>query len=405
VPAPSTTAELISLVRRSELVDNSLLDSALPRLNFSNPPQLARALIGEGLLTHFHAEQLLLGKCRGFTIGNYRVLERLGSGGMALVYLCEHLRMKRRVAIKVLPTSKSEDTSSLKRFIREARAAASLDHPNIVRAYDLDEDETRHFLVMEYVDGGLLGEIVRKQGPMGIHRACHYVRQASIGLQHVHDAGLVHRDIKPDNLIVDRGGTVKILDLGLARFLQGSEEVLTHGILGTPDYVAPEQCQDSHNVDIRADIYSMGGTLYFLLTGSPPFGEGTVAKKLLWHQTRPPRPVKLLRPEVPETLAQVVHKMLAKKPAERYQLPSDIVKALIPWTKNPIAPPSAEELPRLSPAAGGMVSTDGNMGSAARAAPDTQSGSGAGSRSGTSASPAPRSDPTAPMFGDPGYPT
>ncbi len=363
MPAPSTVDELIGLVRRSELVDPARLDAALSTLSVAAPAQLIAALIRERLLTHFQAEQLMLGKCRGFAIGNYRVLERLGIGGMALVYLCEHMRMKRRVAIKVLPTTKADDTSTLKRFFREARATAALDHPNIVRAYDLDEDETRHFLVMEYVEGALLGEVVRKGGPMSIGRACHYARQAAIGLQHIHEAGLVHRDIKPDNLIVDRGGTVKILDLGLARFLNTSEEVLTKGILGTPDYVAPEQCQDSHHVDIRADIYSLGGTLYFLLTGSTPFGEGSVARKLLWHQTRPPRPVKLLRPEVPETLAQVVHKMLAKKPEERYPTPAEVARALTPWTKQPIPLPTESEMPRISPAAGGLAAvTAGDLG-------------------------------------------
>src|SRR5262249_27217213 len=154
----------------------------------------------------------------GFSIGKYKVLERIGLGGMGQVYLCEHERMRRRVAVKVLPTSSLKDPGALERFEREARAAALLDHPNIVRAFDLDQDGQLHFMVMEYVDGPTLYDLVRQNGPMDIGRACHYMRQAATGLQHAHEAGLIHRDIKPSNILVDRAGTVKLLDLGLARF-------------------------------------------------------------------------------------------------------------------------------------------------------------------------------------------
>src|SRR5256714_3571791 len=168
---------------------------------------------------------------------------------MGSVYLCEHKLMRRRVAVKVLPQAKAEDSSSLERFYREARAVAALDHPNIVRAYDIDQDDTLHFLVMEHVDGSSFQEIIRRTGPMDVLRAAHYIRQAALGLQHAHEAaGLVHRDIKPGNILVDRNGIVKVLDMGLARFFHDQEDNITRehdeNVLGTADYLAPEQVLD-----------------------------------------------------------------------------------------------------------------------------------------------------------------
>ena len=354
VPAPTSVDEFLDLVRKSGVIDLPLLDSVLPRLSpeerGGEPKRMARALLREGVITRFQAEQFLQGKNRGFTIGHYTVLERIGTGGMALVYLCEHSALRRRVAVKILPTASAKDAEVLKRFYREARASAIMDHPNIVRAYDVDQDERHHYQVMEFVDGVLLHELVARFGPMEIHRAAHYVSQAAAGLQHAHEANLVHRDIKPNNLIVDRQGTVKILDMGLARIFSDSEEVLTRGILGTPDYLAPEQAKDSHHVDIRADIYGLGATFYFMLAGQPPFPEGSVAQKLLAHQIKSPTPVRQLRPEIPEEMAAVLDFMMAKDPAERYQLPAEVAEALAPWTQVAIPPPSEEELPQLSPA-------------------------------------------------------
>lgn len=351
MPAPATPAEFLALVRRSGVAENKLVEAALPRLPATTDPvAVAEVLVREGALTRFQAEQLLLGKLRGFTIGHYKVLERLGSGGMAVVYLCEHLSLRRRVAIKVLPTAKAEDVAVLKRFYREAQAGSTLNHPNIVHIHNVSQDGALHFLVMEYVEGTLLGSLVKKHGPLDVLRACHYVRQAALGLEHIFEAGLVHRDIKPDNLILDRSGTVKVLDLGLARVCSGSDEVLTKGILGTPDYLAPEQTQDSHLVDIRADIYSLGGTFYYLLTGQPPFGEGTTAQKLQWHKTKQPTPVRRLRPDVPETVEQLITRMMAKDPDERFPSPLAVANFLIPWTKATIRPPAEAELPQFSDA-------------------------------------------------------
>jgi serine/threonine protein kinase len=366
MPAPSTVDEFLDLVRKSEVVDDKRLATYLDRVRTTEvlptePAALAGLLVRDGILTHFQAEQFLLGKWRRFTIGKYKVLERLGSGGMGSVYLCEHKLMRRRVAVKVLPTAKADDPSSLERFYREARCVAALDHPNIVRAYDIDQDDKLHFLVMEHVDGSSLQEIIKKNGPMDVLRATHYIRQAALGLQHAHEtAGLVHRDVKPGNVLVDRNGIVKILDMGLARFFHDEEDVLTkkydENVLGTADYLAPEQALDSHAVDIRADIYSLGATFYFCLTGRTPFAEGTVAQKLIWHQTRQPKSVRLLRPEVQPGLASVLEKMMAKNPEARYQTPLEVAQALEPWTRTPIPPPPASEMPQLSRAAmGGSV--------------------------------------------------
>ncbi len=361
--APKTNTEFLELVRKSTVVDEKRLDAYLERQQGSLPAEVGKfagVLVRDGVLTQFQAEQFLLGKWRRFSIGKYKVLERIGSGGMGSVFLCEHKLMRRRVAIKVLPTAKADEPSALERFQREARVVAALDHPNIVRAYDIDEEDKLHFLVMEYIDGSSLQEIVKRHGPLSILRACHYIRQAAVGLHHAHQTQrIVHRDIKPGNILVDRQGVVKILDMGLARFFHDEEEVLTkkydENVLGTADYLAPEQALDSHEVDIRADLYSLGATFYFCLTGNTPFNEGTVAQKLIWHQTRQPKSVRALRPEVPEGIAAIIEKLMAKDRNQRYQTPAEVVEALAPWTQEPIGPPPEKEMPRLSPAASGAV--------------------------------------------------
>jgi serine/threonine protein kinase len=360
--SPSTVDELLDLARKSGVLEEKKLASYLDKRRAAGtlpaePPALAQALVQDGLLTRFQADQLMQGKWRRFFIGKYKVLERLGAGGMGSVYLCEHRVMRNRVAVKVLPTSRAEDRSSRERFFREARALARLDHPNIVRAIDIDEDDKLHFLVMEYIDGSNLQEIVKRFGPLDISRACHYISQSAMGLDHAYtSAGLVHRDIKPGNILIDRSGVVKLLDMGLARFFHDEEDRLTkelgENVLGTADYLAPEQARDSR-VDIRADIYSLGNTFYYCLTGRAPFAEGKVTQKLIWQQTRQPKPIRSIRPEVPEELVAIIDKMIAKDPEERYQMPIEVVQALEPWTATSIAPPPEEEMPRLCLAAQG----------------------------------------------------
>ena len=359
MPVPATGDDLIELVRKSGLVEPSRLDAYLAKLG--PPPEaglLAEKMVVDGVLSGFQAEQLSQGRWKRFFIGKYKILERLGRGGMANVFLCEHKLMRRRVAVKVLPAVHARDGSALERFYREARAVAAVDHPNLVRAYDIDQDDNLHFLVMEFVDGVNLYDLVRRGGPVSPERAAHYVAGAAVGLQHAHEMGLVHRDIKPGNILVDRAGAVKVLDLGLALFFHpDDDDQLTkkydETVVGTADYLAPEQALDSHTVDIRADIYSLGGTLYYLLTGRPPFPEGNVAQKLVAHQQREPVPIAELRPDVPPGLILVFEKMAKKDPAARYQTPADVVAALARWTATPVAPPSEDDLPKFGPASMG----------------------------------------------------
>jgi serine/threonine protein kinase len=360
MPVPTTVSELLELTRKSGIVDDSRLEPYIQGLVAQNqlpnePAKLAGLMVRDAIVTLFQAEQLLAGKWKRFSVGKYKVLEKLGQGGMGTVFLCEHKMMRRRVAVKVLPVAKADDPSSLERFRRESRVVAALDHINIVRAYDIDEDDNLHFLVMEYVDGPNMQDMVKKFGPMDPLRASHYIYQAAHGLQHAFDAaGIIHRDIKPGNILVDRRGVVKILDMGLARFFHDNDDLLTkrydETVLGTADYLAPEQAIDSHAVDIRADIYSLGATFYFLLTGQPPFTEGTVAQKLLWHQSKQPKSILAIRPGVPKEVVAIVEKMMAKDANDRYQMPRDVAEALAPIVSTPIPPPPECEMPQLSPA-------------------------------------------------------
>src|SRR5579862_1198254 len=224
MPIPTTIEAFLELGVRSGLLDKTVVEACCAQIAQSGEPaeqpqRLAAALIRAGMLTSFQAEKLLAGRWRGFLIsGKYRLLERLGAGGMGAVYLCEHVLMGRRVALKVLPLAQAEDPASLARFYREAKAVAQLDHPNIVRAYDIDHEDKLHFLVLEFIDGVNLHDFVKKNGTLTPARAAHYIRQAALGLQHADEAGIVHRDIKPGNLLLDRKGVVRLLDMGLARF-------------------------------------------------------------------------------------------------------------------------------------------------------------------------------------------
>ncbi len=369
MPAPASNDELTDVILKSGVVEEPRLRAYLDKLNPppATPEVLSGLMIRDGILTHFQAEQLLQGRWKRFFIGKYKVLEKLGVGGMGQVFLCEHKLMKRRVAVKVLPAAKAREPAALERFYREGRAVAAVDHPNIVRAYDIDEDGGLHFLVMEFVDGANLHDLVKRHGPMDVLRACHYIYGSAVGLQHAAEMELIHRDIKPANILVDRAGVVKILDLGLARFFNPDEDdMLTkkfdETVLGTADYLAPEQALDSTTVDIRADIYGLGGTFYYMLTGSPPFAEGSIAQKLLWHQTKEPRAVRDHRPDVPVEIAALIAKMMAKNPADRFQTPADLMTALGPWVQTPIGPPPLAEMPRFSVAAVGTQRSGGGSG-------------------------------------------
>ncbi|MEN6450008.1 MAG: protein kinase [Thermoguttaceae bacterium] len=333
------------LLRQSGLVSDSQILAL--RAEFGQKTQksdssrgLADELVRRGILTDWQADNLLQGKHRGFRLGPYRILKPLGQGGMSRVFLGEHEMMHRRCAIKVLPSKYQEDPDLLSRFQLEARAVGALDHPHIVRAYDFNKDvrygKEIHYLVMEFVDGQDLRRMVDKQGPLDCRKAADFIAQAAEGLAHAHAAGFVHRDIKPANLLVDNNGVLKILDLGLARFtFEGDNPWETleadPSAVGTADYVPPEQVADPRSVDGRSDIYSLGLTFYYLLTGRRPFPKPTLMDVLMAHRSEQPEPIIDLRPDVPFDLIAIVDRMIAKSPLQRYQTANEVAEALHHW--------------------------------------------------------------------------
>jgi len=357
----STAANFAQLVRQSQLVDEATLLAAAAAAAAStaatastsapsstSAADLARQLVRTGHLTSWQAEKLLAGKHKGFFLGKYKLLQPLGAGGMSVVYLAQHSLLGQRRAIKVLPKSKVSDSSYLQRFYREAQAAARLNHPNIVRTFDIDQQGDQHYMVMEFIEGEDLASIVKRDGPLPYPHAVDYLQQAARALQHAHAAGMVHRDVKPGNLLRTPPGQIKLLDLGLAKFSdQGSDLTLTHDetLLGTADFLSPEQALHSHLVDHRADLYSLGATFYFLIAGHPPFPEGTVAQRLLRHQSVEPPSLVSLRPECPEFLAEVCQWLMRKQPSDRCPSCAELLAALSRWqldphqTQLPLAPP------------------------------------------------------------------
>jgi serine/threonine protein kinase len=271
----------------------------------------------------------------GLILGDYQLQDRIGRGGMGAVYRALHLRLGREVALKVIVSPWLSSPQVASRFYREMRAVGKLDHLHLVRATDARQVGERHLLVMELLDGLDLGRLTARVGPLPVAEACEMTRQAAEGLQHAHDHGIVHRDVKPSNLMLTPGGTIKLLDLGLAR-LQGEE--MPDGItpsylaLGTPDYMPPEQALDSRAVSPRSDLYSLGCTLYHLLAGRPPFhGSGSPFGKMLGHQQAPIPPLRQRRPELPEGLVSVLDRMLAKDPAARPTSAREVAESLRPW--------------------------------------------------------------------------
>ncbi|MBL8864875.1 MAG: protein kinase [Planctomycetia bacterium] len=359
MPAPTTTDQLLGNLRKSGLVPTDRLAAALAGVDADDgPARVLDRLVAEHLLTPFQAERLRAGKYKGFILGDYVILDQLGGGGTGQVFLAEHNVMHRLAAIKVLTVSASADEVARERFFREARATAVLDHNNVIRVHDLRKDGSVHYLIMEYAGGISLQHLVRRLGPLRWNVAADYVRQAALGLQHIHDHALVHRDVKPGNLLLTHDGTIKLLDLGLVRLATDHESRLTERvdqmILGTADYLAPEQAVSSSTVDIRADIYGLGATFYFLLAGRPMFPDGRTAQKLMWQQLKEPTPIRQLVPDVPEEVAALLHRMLAKDPNARPQTPADVVTALVPWTKEPVPAPDPALMP-APPARRGQV--------------------------------------------------
>jgi tRNA A-37 threonylcarbamoyl transferase component Bud32 len=270
----------------------------------------------------------------------YRIIRPLGQGGMGSVYLAEHRIMGRQVALKVIHPRYTASATAVERFRREVRAAAKLNHPNIVAAFDAEQAGATNFLVMEYVEGMTLAEYVHQTGPLPVREACSYAQQAARALQYAHEKGMVHRDIKPDNLMRSASGEVRVLDFGLARLAEASDvaaagpvaadPTLTAAgsVMGTPDYMAPEQGKDSSSADGRSDIYALGATLFHLITGTVPFPGGTAVEKLTRHEQEPPPPLGAVREGVPPGLEKLVARMLAKRPQDRPQTPAEVARML-----------------------------------------------------------------------------
>jgi serine/threonine-protein kinase len=352
--------------------------TATLQAQFPDPRALAQELVRRGWVTIYQVQQVALGKGAELTLGPYVLLEKLGEGGMGQVFKAKHARLGRVVALKVVRPDLVTDQEVVQRFFREIEVISRISHPNIVHAYDAGPIGKALMLAMEFVDGVDLDKLVKRDGPLPVRQACDYIRQAACGLQHAHEKALVHRDIKPSNLLVAKGqgpqapGVVKILDMGLARLIQPAPSSRTRNLtvlggtawtMGTPDYLAPEQAIEFHKADIRADIYSLGCTLFFLLTGRPPF-EGTLPEKLMKHQQVEPEPLEKVRPDAPPELGPVLARLLAKLPAERYQTPAEVAAALEEVLAALPAPAadsggmkqgSSEELRAVDTASGNMV--------------------------------------------------
>jgi len=329
------------------------------------PQQIAANLVTQSLLTRWQAKRLLAGQT-AFFLGKYELLDELGRGGMGAVYKARQMPIGRIVALKIMADSLVSDAAAVARFEREIRAAAALNDPHVVSAFDAESVADTHFLVMEYVAGESLADVLKERGRLPVATACDYIAQAALGLEHAHEQGMVHRDIKPNNLLVTRDAEkrplIKVLDLGLARFTNAAaaddELTATGQVMGTPDYMAPEQARNSRSADIRSDIFSLGCTLFRALTGRVPFSGQSAVEKLMARNLEDAPPLETMMLGAPAGLSAVVAKMLARDPAARFQTPREVVQALEPFAAALLlegsalsvsGPPSRELLPSSAP--------------------------------------------------------
>ncbi|QDV37197.1 serine/threonine-protein kinase [Tautonia plasticadhaerens] len=352
----------IHCVVKSRLLGPDQIDavrSSLPDLPGDDAVPFARALVDRGLLTKYQANKLLNGRTWGFFLGDYRIMKRLGEGGMGKVYLARRERDNLRVAIKVLPPKKAlEDEQALKRFYREMELSRRVRHPNLTRTLEVGSVGDAHYMVMEYVPGDSLYNLVKGihggSGPLRFDEAARYFIRALAGLHAAHQAGLVHRDVKPSNLMVTPEGDAKLLDLGLAKSMH-EESALTHpnAVVGTLDYASPEQLADASKADGRSDLYSIGCTIYFALSGRPPFEGGDIVSKIFRHRMEDPDPLEKICPDVPAAFAAIIWKAMAKQPEDRQQTASELQADLARWADperpRPAGRPPSGSAPRFRP--------------------------------------------------------
>ncbi|NBO91463.1 MAG: serine/threonine protein kinase [Planctomycetia bacterium] len=359
-----TVQNVYGLLLRSKLLSFEDAKAMMARWNEDSKDQagnlakFAAWMVANKYVTEYQAQLLARGHADGFFLNDYKILERLGKGQMAGVYKAQY-KLGQIVAIKVLPPSRAKDATMLARFKREAKLATRLRHPNIVRSFQVGQSGTLHYLVMEYLVGETVEEMLARRKQLPPAEAAQLVFQALQGLEHIHEKGLVHRDLKPSNLMLTPpsgsttlGSSVKILDIGLGRVMEDSDDTdagLTgEGVLlGTPDYMAPEQARDPRSIDIRSDIYALGCVLYHLLSGQPPFPDTNIISQMIRHANETPRPLVEFNKTIPDGLQQIVNWMMAKTPEGRYPIPARAASALeVFLTAN--LPPSS--IPDMDPA-------------------------------------------------------
>ena len=371
MPVPGV-GEFVGYLRASQLLDEAQVEDVAqwPAAAGGDARALADELVARDMLSRFQADAILDGHT-DFFVGPYTLVDRIGAGGMGKVYKAVHRRMQRLVALKVLPPSKRTDPDARARFMREVHASAKLNHPNIVTAYDVGEEGDVTYLAMEYVPGTSLQVLIRQVGRLAPEQGAEIACQVALALDHAYRRDVVHRDIKPSNILITEDGTAKVLDMGLARF-HGADDGLTRQgvIMGTVDYLAPEQAMDSHTADTRADIYSLGCTLYHMLTGRVPFPGHSSTEKLTKHQMQEPTPVTDVAPAVCADLWAVVRRMMAKHKKDRYQTPIEVACALVPWVSASLAA-TVGDVPSAAPH---LKSVPGRASGASQAASAQPSG-------------------------------
>ena len=342
---------------QSGLLDAQALTACyegIPPVKRDDPDNLDRRLARQAVLsqalTLWQAQQLMAGRTSGYKVDRYVLLDMIGQGGMGRVYLARDSRLNRRVALKILSPERINNPRAIARFQREARVGAQLQHENLVRIYDFGESNGRFFLVMEFIEGRTIGSLIGEGGPIPPAVAVRLVRQVALGLEHAHRKGLIHRDVNPYNIMVTHDGTAKLADLGLAIDLADEDHVTREGAtVGTFDYVAPEQARHSHSADIRSDIYSLGCSLYHMLSGHVPFPSPSLPEKLFAHQATDPKPLEEIVPNIPPGLARVVARMMRKNPDERFATPLDVAQALEAFADSGALAAEDEGRPSKSP--------------------------------------------------------